>query len=142
MWKWPSVIAIAAVAAVVGLALRLTALTPSRAAPESDLINSIGMAFVLIPAGEFMMGTPEAQLDAIAGDDAWYRATWQRETPPQRVVIAHPFYMGKYEVTQAQWQAAMGQNPSRFPGDDRPVENVSWQDVQIFKVLEEFAAFP
>jgi formylglycine-generating enzyme required for sulfatase activity len=53
--------------------------------------------------------------------------------PAHQVTISRPFYLGKYEVTQAQWAAVMGQNPSRFSGDPRlPVENVSWNEVQEF----------
>ena len=49
------------------------------------------------------------------------------------VRISKPFYLGKYEVTQKEWQAVMGSNPSRFTGDaNLPVESVSWQDVQAF----------
>jgi formylglycine-generating enzyme required for sulfatase activity len=66
---------------------------------------------VEIPAGSFEMG---------AGVEA------HRET------IAHPFAIGRYEVTQAEWQAVMGNNPSRFKGDKLPVEQVNWNDVQQF----------
>ena len=80
--------------------------------------NSIGMEFVLIPAGEFLMGSEN-------GDDD--------EKPVRRVQISKPFYLGKYPVIQEQWQTVMGNNPSRFQGDlNRPVENVSWQEVQDF----------
>jgi formylglycine-generating enzyme required for sulfatase activity len=80
--------------------------------------NSIGMEFVLIQAGEFQMGASDGDKD---------------EQPVHTVRISKPFYLGKYEVTQAQWQAVMGNNPSRFTGDaTRPVENVSWEDVQEF----------
>jgi len=79
--------------------------------------NSIGMEFVLIPAGTFQMGSND-------GND---------EKPVHTVRIMQPFYLGKYEVTQGQWQAVMGSNPSKFTGDpNRPVENVSWDDVQEF----------
>jgi formylglycine-generating enzyme required for sulfatase activity len=55
------------------------------------------------------------------------------EKPPHQVRISTPFYLGNYEVTQGQWQAVMGQNPSQFKGDALlPVENVSWKDVQEF----------
>jgi len=71
--------------------------------------NSIGIEFVLIPAGEFLMGSERV------GDEA---------KPVHRVRISQAFYLGKYEVTQAQWQAVMGANPSGFKGDTLPVEQV------------------
>jgi formylglycine-generating enzyme required for sulfatase activity len=84
--------------------------------------NSIGMEFILIPAGTFMMGSPDT--DAEADKD---------EKPAHRVTLSQPFSLGKYPVTQAQWETVMGNNPSRFTGTpDRPVENVSWHDVQAF----------
>jgi formylglycine-generating enzyme required for sulfatase activity len=92
------------------------------AQPEPTFTNSLGMEFVLIPAGEFLMGSPEADEDAY--DD---------EKPQHRVTIGRPFYLGKYEVTQAQWRAVMGGNPSEFKGRPaHPVENVSWDDAQEF----------
>jgi formylglycine-generating enzyme required for sulfatase activity len=80
--------------------------------------NQAGMEFILIPSGSFVMGSNNA--------DA--------EKPVHRVAIAQPFYMGKYEVTQAQWQAVIGNNPSYFKdcGGNCPVENVSWEDTQAF----------
>ena len=86
-----------------------------------EITTGIGMEFVLIPAGIFTMGSPN--LDPHADND---------EKPAHQVTISESFYMGKYEVTQAQWKAVMGENPSRFKGDDRPVENVSWEDAQQF----------
>jgi formylglycine-generating enzyme required for sulfatase activity len=83
--------------------------------------NSIGMEFVLIPAGEFMMGSP--QDDPYAQDN---------EKPQHRVVISQPFYLGKYLVTQAQWQTIMGNNPSHFKGENVPVECVTWDEIQEF----------
>jgi len=95
--------------------------------------NSIGMEFVLIPAGTFMMGTPVDQLDAIAGADALYRDWIANEAPQHRVHISQPFYLGAYPVTQAQWEAVMGDNPSRFKENPHyPVEQVSWFDVLAF----------
>jgi formylglycine-generating enzyme required for sulfatase activity len=80
--------------------------------------NSLGIEFVLIPAGKFMMGSDK-------GDDD--------EKPVHEARLSKPFYLGKYEVTQGQWQAVMGNNPSRFKGDpNRPVEQVAWEDVQTF----------
>ena len=75
------------------------------------------MQFVSIPPGEFVRG-----LDTGA----------YREQPAHRVRISRAFELGKYEVTQAQWEFVMGQNPSHFRGADRPVERVSWADAQAF----------
>jgi formylglycine-generating enzyme required for sulfatase activity len=83
--------------------------------------NSIGMKFVLIPAGTFMMGADKNDEDA--ADD---------EQPRHQVTISKPFYLGVYEVTQQQWTAVMGNNPSYHKGDDNPVEMVSWDDAQDF----------
>ena len=83
--------------------------------------NSIGMEFVLIPAGSFMMGADKNFEDA--HDD---------ETPRHKVRISKPFYLGEYEVTQEQWVAVMGSNPSEFKARERPVETVSWEDAQAF----------
>jgi formylglycine-generating enzyme required for sulfatase activity len=89
---------------------------------EPSFTNSIGMEFVLIPAGTFMMGSPES--DTEARND---------EKPAHRITISQPFSLGKYPVTQAQWEAVMGTNPSEFQGNpNRPVETVSWDDVQVF----------
>jgi formylglycine-generating enzyme required for sulfatase activity len=88
----------------------------------SRLTNSIGMEFVLIPAGTFMMGSPDS-----------YAAARDSEKPAHRVTISRPFYLGKYAVTQEQWKAVMGTSPSRFTGDgNRPVECVSWDHAQEF----------
>jgi formylglycine-generating enzyme required for sulfatase activity len=78
--------------------------------------NSIGMKFTMIPAGKFNMGSEK--------DD--------REKPVHKVKINNPFYLGTYPVTQAEWEEVMGENPSKFKGDDLPVEQVSWDDVREF----------
>jgi formylglycine-generating enzyme required for sulfatase activity len=88
-----------------------------------EITNSIGMKLVLIPAGEFPMGSETAE-DPDSYDN---------EQPPHRVRITHPFYLGATEVTQGQYRAVMGQNPSSFNGsDDLPVETVSWNDAVAF----------
>jgi serine/threonine-protein kinase len=85
---------------------------------QPALTNSIGMEMVYVPAGSFIMGSENGDSD---------------EKPMHRVTISSGFYMGRYEVTQAQWQAVMGTNPSDFKGcDNCPVEQVSWDDAQEF----------
>jgi formylglycine-generating enzyme required for sulfatase activity len=84
--------------------------------------NSIGMKFTLILSGDFMMGSDE--------DDT--------EKPIHKVTIGSPFYLGVYQSTQKEWKSVIGNNPSTFKGDNLPVENVSWNDVQDFvKKLNE-----
>lgn len=86
---------------------------------EHEISNSIGMDFVLIPAGQFYMGSDSTPI--VAFDD-----------PLHEVNIGNDFYMGKYEVTQIQWETVMGTNPSYFKGDKLPVEQVSWNDAREF----------
>lgn len=83
--------------------------------------NAIGMEFVKIAPGEFTMGCSSENKNCT--DD---------EKPAHRVQITKAFEVGKYEVTQAQWQAIMGSNPSANKGDDRPVETVSKNEVHEF----------
>ena len=85
------------------------------------ITNSIGMQLVLIQPGEFMMGSPNS--DSSAESD---------EKPQHEVRITKPFYLDKYQVTQEQWQAVMGGNPSMFEGPKNPVEQVSWHECQVF----------
>ncbi len=86
-----------------------------------NLGGGVKLTLVWIPPGEFMMGSPGSE--ANRGSD---------EGPRHRVKITRGFWMGRYEVTQAQWQAVMGSNPSNFKGSDNPVERVSWNDCQEF----------
>ncbi|AKB23789.1 serine/threonine kinase [Methanosarcina sp. MTP4] len=95
--------------------------------PKTFTSPFTGMEFILIPAGEFEMGSLLDEKDR-----------YDYEIPAHNVQFKNPFYMGKYPVTQKQWVAVMGDNPSSFKGDDRPVESVSWKDVQEFiKKLNE-----
>ena len=86
-----------------------------------DLGKGVKLEMVLIPAGEFLMGSPDS--DKVADSD---------EKPQHRVRITKPFYLGKYLVTQQQWEAVMGSNPSEFKGPKNPVEEVSWDDCQQY----------
>jgi formylglycine-generating enzyme required for sulfatase activity len=123
-----------------------------------DLTNSLGMRFRHVPAGTFMMGAPEGDADAAA-----------HEKPRHEVEITKAFYLGVHEVTQKQFRAVMGYNPSYFSRDgklannetygllprggmgrvkevadsdldDFPVENVSWSESQKF--LDKLNARP
>ena len=97
--------------------------------------NSIDMKMVLIPAGEFLMGSKLSPKECVTlyGDreEFWAKAI-ACEKPVHIVGVGEPFYMGVTEVTQAQWKAVMGTNPSIHQGDDRPVEMVSWHEATEF----------
>ena len=89
---------------------------------KEDLGKGIKLEMVFIPAGKFMMGSPASE-------------TGRRSNETQHeVTITKPYYMGKYEVTQEQWEAVMGSNPTRSfnKGANFPVGFVSWEDCQEF----------
>jgi outer membrane protein assembly factor BamB len=131
-----------ALAALVGCAEREPAVettpgsnaaTPSSAAAET-IVNSIGMKLALIPAGEFLMGSPDSAPDAA-----------EDEKPQHRVRITEPFYLGVYEVTQEQYRRIMGAGASFYSptgaGKDKvagldtrrfPAEQVRWYDAAEF----------
>ncbi len=93
-----------------------------RETPETsvvDLGGGVTMNMVAIKPGRFVMGSP-------SGEGSY------EERPAHPVEITQPFWLGQTEVTQAQWQAVMGNNPSFFNGPDRPVETVSWNDATEF----------
>jgi formylglycine-generating enzyme required for sulfatase activity len=85
-----------------------------------DLGQGVTLDMVLIPGGTFMMGFPDSE-SGRSGDEG-----------PRHQVTLPGFWMGKYPVTQAQYQAIMGNNPANFKGDNRPVEQVSWNDAIEF----------
>ena len=87
-----------------------------RAGEERDfeIARGVKVRMCWIPPGEFLMGSPEGEL----GRDG--------EETQHRVTLTKGFWMGKYEVTQEQWQAVMDNNPSKFNGKNLPVEQVSW----------------
>ena len=85
--------------------------------------DGISIDMVRVEAGTFTMGATPEMKDPFAFDD---------EKPTHLVTLTNDYYIGKYEVTQALWKAVMGNNPSRFKGDNLPVEGVSWDDCQEF----------
>jgi len=104
---------------------KVEAVSPLVIRPPEELkktVNSLGMTFVLIPAGSFLMGSPEHEPGR--NDDEIHH----------EVTLSQDFYLQTTPVTQAQWEALMGSNPSSFVqgGADLPVEGVSWQDCQVF----------
>jgi formylglycine-generating enzyme required for sulfatase activity len=116
-----------------------------------DLGNGLKLELMLIPSGEFLMGA-----EHFADEDEnvnWIKKwrgnnisgyNFKDEYPQHKVTISHPFYIGKFEVTQEQYENIMGKNPSTFTGSKKPVENVSWNEAQEFciklskKTGEEF----
>jgi formylglycine-generating enzyme required for sulfatase activity len=102
--------------------IELRAGSSAEAREPEQIPNSVGMKLVLIPAGEFWMGSPDS--DQYAKDD---------EKPQHQVRITRPFYLGVTEVTQGQYRSVTGMTPSYFKGsDDLPVEQVSWNDAIAF----------
>ncbi|MDM8537516.1 SUMF1/EgtB/PvdO family nonheme iron enzyme [Desulfobacterales bacterium HSG17] len=89
---------------------------------QNEIINSLGMKFVYVKPGTFMMGSPASE----PGRD--------NDETQHKVTLTRGFYMQTTEVTQGQWKSVMGSNPSKFKncGDNCPVEKVSWNDVQDF----------
>lgn len=107
---------------VIGELRKITTESQILDIPKTFTSSSTGMEFVLIPSGEFMMGS----MEVAAGK------------PIHKVTIKNSFYMGIYPVTQKQWTVVMNNNPSHFKGNDLPVEHVSWNDAQEFiKKLNE-----
>ena len=93
-----------------------------------NLTENVTLEMVRIPEGKFLMGSPETEYEA------------DQEEFPQHWVTVPSFYMGKYPVTQQQWQAIMGYNPSHFNGLNKPVESVSWHECVKFcdKLSQKF----
>ncbi|MDJ0733305.1 MAG: SUMF1/EgtB/PvdO family nonheme iron enzyme [Nostocaceae cyanobacterium] len=85
-----------------------------------DLGNGVILEMVAIPGGNFTMGSPEDEPESMDNER------------PQHQVTIQPFFMGKFPVTQEQYEAIMGNNPSYFKGKKRPVECVSWDDAVEF----------
>ncbi|PID56371.1 hypothetical protein CSB45_11855 [candidate division KSB3 bacterium] len=84
------------------------------------LDRDISLEMVFIPAGSFLMGSPDSE-----------EGRFEREGP-QHTVSLQSFYLSKYPITQAQWSSVMGSNPARFAGSTRPVESVNWYDALSF----------
>lgn len=93
----------------------------------SEDLNGVKLEMVEIPAASFCMGSsPPYEKEFFKGELPY------KDEGPQHRVTMQSFYIGKYEVTQAQYQAVMGVNPSKFKGRNLPVETVSWNDAKEF----------
>jgi formylglycine-generating enzyme required for sulfatase activity len=103
------------------------------------------MKLALIPPGEFLMGSPRQKFDSLLSEYPSFAEYSYREQPQHRVRLTKPYYLGMYEVTQAEYERVMGTNPSSFSrsgssshkvyGQDTsrfPVEGVSWEDAMEF----------
>ncbi|MEH0021121.1 MAG: formylglycine-generating enzyme family protein [Desulfobacter sp.] len=103
--------------AVAALILFMTTAAPG----QEIFTNKLGMRFVLIPAGTFMMGSPKSEKGR----------EWNETL--HRVILTKSFYMGETEVTQGQWNRLVSPNPSTHKlGNSYPVDSVSWEDAQAF----------
>ncbi|MCC7376337.1 MAG: formylglycine-generating enzyme family protein [Verrucomicrobiales bacterium] len=84
-------------------------------------LKQVRFAWRWIPSGRFLMGSPNTE-----------PGRWPAEGPQHEVLLSGGFWMGETSVTQGQWRALMQENPSGFPGDQRPVENVTWHDAVTY----------
>jgi formylglycine-generating enzyme required for sulfatase activity len=94
-----------------------------------------GIRLRLVPAGEFDMGGQAIYTKVVFVEGIGEEIAYNEDThPAHHVKISRPFYMGKYELTQAQWKAVMGadNNPSKWQGDDLPVDSLSWNMAEDF----------
>lgn len=87
---------------------------------SEDLGNSVKLDMVAIPSGTFLMGSSNKEHGR------------NKNEGPQHKVTIPDFYIGKFEITQAQWNAIMSENPSRYKGEDLPVDSVTWNDAVKF----------
>ena len=121
------------IAMVLGLVGALTVMA-QEVKPEIveviDLGKDVKLEMVLIPAGKFKMGSKRNPIDPFS--NATVKQPPENEVPQHEVVIAKPYFMGRYEVTQEQWFEIMGRNPSSEKGRMFPVTDVSWEDCQEF----------
>ena len=134
---------------VAGALAALALAAGAARAQPATVTNAIGMELVLIQPGTMVVG----RFQPVCPDSAATRGrppadprmAWSAEDYRQcaemarrdalagfTARIARPYYIGKYEVTQAEWTRVMGTNPSVFKGERRPVDNVSWDDAQAF----------
>ncbi len=96
-------------------------------AEQKRILGELVESMVLVEGGTFTMGAQDSNKNGTNYDSKVYSG----ESPTHRVTLSD-YYIGKYEVTQEQWQAVMGNNPSEYKGNRKPVEKVSWNECQEF----------
>ena len=99
----------------------MAAIVQAEAPQKSDFTNFLGMKFVYVPPGEFRMGSPASEAER-----------WPDEGPQRKVTFKSGFWLSETLVTQDVYAKVMGERPSTFAGDDRPVEGVNWLDACTF----------
>ncbi len=129
--KYVVLAACVVLAAVIGVFVYVSAFrSPASQFNGFAEYYDLRIEMVRIKAGTFMMGSPEGKESGRYNDEILHQVTLTKD-----------YWLGKYEVTQAQWKAVMGYNPSRFKGDNRPVEGVEWDKAKAFceKLNEHYA---
>jgi len=122
VWKTSSSVSDAAVESRIAECVKAKEKSQQNTATMPNQIQQTAEPeMVFVQGGTFTMGCTSEQ-----GNDCW------NEEKPAHPVTLKNFYIGKYEITQAQWKAVMDKNPSKFKGDNFPVEQVSWKSVQEF----------
>lgn len=86
---------------------------------QKTALEDINDGFIPIAGGDFLMGSPESE-------------AWRGEDEQQHTVTVSDFYMSSYEVTQEEYEALAGKNPSSFEGSDLPVDSISWEDAIVY----------
>lgn len=99
---------------------------------QTFALNNVEFVFRWIPPGSFLMGSPDTEEG---------RTSWEDRHP---VKLSRGFWLGETTVTQVQWTAVTGKNPSHFEGDNLPVEQVSWEDVEgyILALRNQYPSLP
>lgn len=104
-----------------GIFIGFSASAQEQTKPKADFTDVNGIELMLIQPGNFLMGRD--------GSDQY---GYDPELPQREVKVEKAFYLARYETTQALWQKIMGENPADFKDPERPVENVSFKDIQKF----------
>jgi formylglycine-generating enzyme required for sulfatase activity len=108
-----TMIALIAVVALIGVFIAMR----DKSKEPKIVKNQIGMEFVSVPAGSFMMGSDHGLPE---------------ETPPHQVTISKPFLIGRYEVTQGEWKTVTGREATNFKGSNFPAQFITWSEIEEF----------